>query len=390
MCPGLLPGAARVALNQTAAVLNPLDDLPVHQTPEPIAHPVSGDRNHYDRYFFNGYSVDDGLYFAVALGIYPNRQVMDASLSVIADGVQTSVHASRRAPADRTVLEAGPVKVRVDEPLHRLAVEVGPNDAGVTASLTFTARTVACEEPRFVQRGAGNRIVFDYTRLTQFGSWTGWIDVAGERIDVSSLLGSRDRSWGVRPVGEPVPEPPGALPQFFWLWAPVNFGDLCTHFDVQEDARGHRWHHNGVRLPVADPDASSWFDPAGPGGEQMAAVEWSIAWRPGTRRADRATITLSPATGEDTVVDLEPVLDFQMLGLGYLHPTWGHGVWKGEAATEVERWRPADLDPMLPQHLHVQQLCRATSAGRQGTGILEILAIGPHAPSGFTELLDPA
>ncbi|GAC1305726.1 MAG: hypothetical protein NVSMB16_01350 [Acidimicrobiales bacterium] len=86
-------------------MLNPLDDLPVHQTSEPVAHPVSGDRNHYDRYFFNGYAPDATLYLAAALGVYPNRQVMDAAFSVIADGVQTSIHASRRAPADRRVLQ---------------------------------------------------------------------------------------------------------------------------------------------------------------------------------------------------------------------------------------------------------------------------------------------
>ena len=127
-----------------------------------------------------------------------------------------------------------------------------------------------------------------------------------------------------------------------------------------------------------------------PGGESMAEVDWDITWRPGTRRADRASIRLTPASGDPLTVVMEPLMDFQMLGLGYLHPTWGHGVWKGEHATEVERWRVDELDPMAPQHLHVQQLCRATAGARTGIGILEILAIGPHAPAGFTELLDPA
>ena len=34
------------------------DDYPVHQTSEPIAQVGTGDRNFYDRYFFNGYSRD--------------------------------------------------------------------------------------------------------------------------------------------------------------------------------------------------------------------------------------------------------------------------------------------------------------------------------------------
>lgn len=81
-------------------MLTHLDEYPIHQTPEPIAHPSTGDRNFYDRYFFNGYDADGEIFFAVALGLYPNRRVMDASLSVIRDGVQRSIHASRLAPAE--------------------------------------------------------------------------------------------------------------------------------------------------------------------------------------------------------------------------------------------------------------------------------------------------
>jgi hypothetical protein len=84
------------------------------------------------------------------------------------------------------------------------------------------------------------------------------------------------------------------------------------------------------------------------------------------------------------------LLTFQMLGLGYLHPTWGHGLWKGEEAVEVESWRLDECAPMDPRYLHVQQLCRARLDGKEGVGVLEILVIGAHAPSGFQSLLDPA
>ena len=51
-------------------MLSKFDDYPIHQTPEPIAHPVTGDRNFYDRYFFNGFSRDGELFFAAAIGLY--------------------------------------------------------------------------------------------------------------------------------------------------------------------------------------------------------------------------------------------------------------------------------------------------------------------------------
>jgi hypothetical protein len=90
------------------------------------------------------------------------------------------------------------------------------------------------------------------------------------------------------------------------------------------------------------------------------------------------------------VITLEPLVTFQMLGLGYLHPEWGHGMWRGPEAVGGEVWTLAELDPMEPRHLHVQQVCRAKAKGREGVGVLEQLVIGPHRPSGFEGILDPA
>jgi hypothetical protein len=355
-------------------VLNRLDDFPVHQTPEPLAHVATGDRNAYDRYFFNGYAGDGSLFFAVAFGVYPNRFVQDAHLSVVRDGVQTSLHASRRAAPDRTDTAAGPIRIEVVEPMRRLRVTAGPNEAGLEADLTFVARTEAVEEPRFTHR-SGTRVTMDYTRFTQFGAYEGWLAVDGERLDVGGLLGSRDRSWGIRSVGEREAGAPGGAPQFFWLWAPLSFDDACLHFDVQEDAAGRRWHRNGVVVPLLGEGEPAPVDD----------VDHRIAWRPGTRRSDGAVVRM----GEHEV-ELEPVLDFQMLGIGYLHPEWNHGTWKGEEAVGAERWELAGLEPLAPQHLHVQQLVRARWGERTGVGVLEQLVIGPHEPSGFRDLLDGA
>ena len=87
---------------------------------------------------------------------------------------------------------------------------------------------------------------------------------------------------------------------------------------------------------------------------------------------------------------------FQMLGLGYGHPKWAHGRHHGEALTvEREDFVPAELDPMLPHHLHIQALVGVTMTApdgsvRRGKGVLEQLVLGPHTPSGFRDVLDPA
>ena len=79
-------------------MLSSFDDFPVHQTSLPIAQTASADLNHYDRYFFNGYTRDARLYFAAAMGLYPNRHVADAAFSV----VHRRRHASTRARSTST------------------------------------------------------------------------------------------------------------------------------------------------------------------------------------------------------------------------------------------------------------------------------------------------
>ena len=364
-------------------MLTKLDDYPLHQTAEPIAQPSTGDRNFYDRYFFNGYTRSGDLFFAAALGVYPNRRVMDAAFSVVRGGKQWVVRASRLAPLERTETTVGPISVEVVEPLRTLRIRVGDNDHGVRADLTFAARTAPIEEPRFTHRVHG-RLVMDSTRLTQFGAWQGSLAVDGHTIamDPAHVLGCRDRSWGIRMVGEPEGGAPGMFPQFFWLWAPINFDDVCVHFDVNEDGDGRRWHANGNLARVGDfgDDAITF----------TKAVDHRIDWKAGTRRAASAAIELTPHGGAPVRVALEPLVTFQMRGLGYFEPEWGHGMWKGDLAVGGDVWTLAELDPLEPRHLHVQQVCRARMDGREGIGVLEQLVIGPHAPSGFHSLIDGA
>ena len=373
-------------------MLTPFDDFPVHQTPEPVAHFGQASRNAYDRYFFNGYTADGELFFAVAMGLYPNRHVIDASISMVLDGRQHSLHASGRAPLDRRETAVGPIRVEVVEPFRTLRVVGDDPERGWSVDLVFSARTPVVEEPRFTQRSA-QLVTFDYTRLAQWGSWSGSLTVGDTTVSLDGLevLGCRDRSWGIRPVGEresggaPVPGTGG----FFWLWAPLNFDDVCTHFDSNEYPDGRPWHRYGAVVPVLESPDAPVFGPEAEV-EPMRQADWHIEWESGTRRARAATIELSPWRGDTERIELTPILTFQMLGLGYLHPEWNHGTWHGELAVDAETWTLADLDPLDHKHLHVQQLVRATWGERTGIGVLEQLAIGPHEPSGFTGLLDGA
>jgi len=363
-------------------MLTKADDYPVHQTPEPIAF-AGGDRNFYDRYFFNGYSADGALFFAAAMGFYPQLGIADGAFCLVIDGVQHNLRASRHiAGGERLDLEAGPIRITVVEPLQKLRVTVAGNDSGITADLTFTARHAAIEEPRFTRRN-GTRLFMDYTRMTQNGGWAGTITTPSGVItlDPATTLGTRDRSWGIRPVGAPEPQPPpqGNLAQFFWLWSPCNFPGHAVFAHSNDDAAGLPWNRRAVVAPL--------------GGEpvDIDAVELALRYTPGTRRLAELRVTL----GDRGELVLTPgARNFYMHGLGYTHPVWGHGLDHGPLQIAHDRIDLATFDDNVPGNMHIQALSAARlvwdGAEHNGLGVLEQLLIGPHAPSGFTGLFDPA
>ena len=122
----------------------------------------------------------------------------------------------------------------------------------------------------------------------------------------------------------------------------------------------------------------------------MADARHAIQWEPGTRRSRSAEFTFTSREGETFEIALEPMIRFQMLGIGYQHPEWGHGLWKGELAMAAEAWKQDEIDPLDYKHIHVHQICRARMGDRTGVGTLETVVFGAHAPSGFREILDGA
>jgi hypothetical protein len=357
------------------------DDFPLHQTSEPIAF-AGTDRNFYDRYFFNGYSPDGSVFFAAAMGFYPQLGIVDASFCVVIDGVQHNLRASRRSGGERLDLSVGPIALSIDAPLEVVTLRVGANDGPLTAELTFSGRHFPIEEPRFIRRN-GTRLFMDYTRMTQNGRWSGWLSVDGQRADVGSdWTGTRDRSWGVRPVGasEPQPPPEGNFNQFFWLWTPCNFEDRSLFFHSNDDGGGNPWNRRAVI--ARDGGTEEHFD----------ASTFDATWTPGSRRIANMTadlgrgrsLTLSPAG---------PV--FAMSGLGYTHPVWGHGLDHGpELAVAHDSMAEGERGWGNPLAMHIQALVAAElddgGSIHRGVGVLEQLFVGPHSPTGLTGLMDPA
>ena len=359
------------------------DEYPIHQTPEPVAF-AGSDRNFYDRFFFNGYNADGSVFFAAAFGVYPHLNVMDGAVSILKDGVQKSVHVSRILGMERMDTKVGPLSIEVVEPLKRIHLKL-EEAQGLALDVTFTGRHFPIEEPRFTHRD-GPRMIMDCTRMTQNGHWNGTMSVDGETIKIEGYYGTRDRSWGVRPIGarDPQPTVPVHMPQFYWLWAPTNFPNLSLYYHVNEDAYGSPWNTRSVLAM----DQACREDLM-----HLNRPRMDVEWEPGTRRVAKAVLHVSDHQGRDHTVTYEPLSVFQMKGIGYGHTSWAHGVFKGGYAIEREDFEPPNMAWNELDNLHIQAIVKATHVGpggqgSEGIGILEQLCLGPHGPSGWKDVMD--
>lgn len=366
-------------------MLTKADDYPIHQLPVPIAF-AGTDRNFYDRFFFNGYSKNGDLFIAFALGVYPHLNVMDGSFCVWRNGKQYNVHVSRLLHMERLDTKIGPYAVEIVEPLKKLRVTLGDNEYGVKGDVTFTARALPVEEPRFIHH-SGPRTTMDYTRMTQNGVYEGWVEIEGERIEIrpDDVWGTRDRSWGVRPVGlqDSQPVAPPKPPQFYWLWGPSNFDDRFVLYHNNAEASGESFNTAAVMGMLGDVPA-----------QHMKTCSSVVNFKSGTRHAKSAVAEFSDGkTNWKLTYDCQ--WQFYMAGLGYMNPTWGHGHYKGENVIGFELFETDKENEMQFDRQHVQAFSFLTlenDAGEtfKGSGVLEQLSFGPHEPSGFKDLLDPA
>ncbi len=373
-------------------MLSSFDDFYIHQTSRPIATPATSDRNAYDRSFFNGYTDTGDLYFGISSARYPNLEIQDCALTIVYGGKQHAFYASRRAPTDPRDMSTGPFHIEILEPMMTLRVVVEDNDTGIGADLHWIPRTAHFPEDHqsLTPQQIGRWMIA--TRMNQFGFWSGEIRLPDETITVNpeQTYGTKDRSWGVRPVGDPAPSgAPRQRKGFKFFWAPIHWSDHVTHMGIFEGDRGEVWHWDGFQLP-AYTDATLIPGIEDPDIRRFKSVAHDFAWKSGTRNVSGGTLTMEQHEGDPIVVELEPILSVRMKGMGYGHPKWGHGFWKGELAIGSESWNLDDIEPLRPENVHIQEVIRVQSGDSVGVGVLEQLVVGPYPRYGFKELLDGA
>jgi len=362
--------------------LSSWDDYPVHQAAETVRHATTSDRNFYDRYYFNCHADDGSAFLIFGLGQYPNLAVQDAFVCVVSGDDHRVVRASREL-GDRMDTSVGPLRVEVIRPLHELRIVCEPNEhSDVSVDLRWVGSIPAFEEPRQYVRRHG-RTLFDSMRLAQTGRWSGTIRSGGTTFDVTPdrWWGTRDRSWGIRPVGEE--EPAGIRTEGqmtgMWNYAPMQFEDHSILYILNEHDDGHREHEEAVRI-WNDPDREP---------EWLGRPEHAAVITPGTRRIESSTLSFPDAPGGAIDVAVEPLMDcWLMLGTGYgIEADWRHGMYQGPLVVQgVEIDYRRDADRLFGL---VDQVARFTQTGgvadgAVGSGLHEFFFIGDYSRYGLS------
>ncbi|MFF7950959.1 hypothetical protein [Streptomyces griseorubiginosus] len=356
----------------------PLDEYPVHQVPLSMKYVATGDRNAYDRCIFHVLDHEGRALLILGLGVYPNLGVIDAYATLRLGDTLHAVRASDALRDDaRTDLGVGPLRILVERPLRDFVVscEADPDDPdGLSYEITWTADFPALWEPHHLQR-RGGRLTLEGRRFVQAGHCDGWIRVAGQEIRVEGWTGTRDRSWGVRPVpgeegGRFAEEQP--TEGFHWIWCPVRFEDRFLMVIVQEDADGHRSLNDATMVRPGHRD------------RQLGWPQPEITYRPGTRHPERALVHLGDVR-KPMELEVE-VLTSSPLALGAGYPPaddWQHGTWQGRDWTDRRTYDLSREHPLAAFGV-TDHAARFRLDGRVGHGIFEHGSFGRHDPSGFT------
>ncbi|MCA9503206.1 MAG: hypothetical protein H6748_17990 [Spirochaetaceae bacterium] len=368
--------------------ISPMDEYLAHQTTETFDYVFTSDRNFYDRYYFNMHDSKGDFFMVAGLGQYPNLGVTDAFAAISHGSKQYVVRASRALGSDRLDTSVGPFRVEVIEGLQSLRLRCDENEWGLSFDIRFDGAVPALEEPKTFVRNR-SRVMQDVSRYCQVGHYTGSVTVAGQTYDVTPdhWQGARDRSWGVRPVGER--EAPGIAIEdmknnvhgFFHQWIPLQLDRGMYKVMLDRDYEGRMIVEEAAFIPSI----------GRPGGiRHFGTPEIEIDFISGTREMKSAR-TRMPALepgGEDVTFTSTPLRTVYLAaGTGYIaSEEWGHGHYKGPLVVQGETFDMSTQAQRSRYAMLNETLCRFDlSTGEVAYGMHENMCLGVYRPFGFDE-----
>ena len=352
-------------------MLTSQDDWIGHQTPGVFAQAGGGDPRFTERYWYTGHPIEGAeIIFDIGLGYYPNKNVMDGFAGVTIGRKQHNFRASRALGRSPLKTEVGPLRIEILEGMSRHRLTLIDNDSGISFSLEFNATFPAALEKQNYRERKGV-VEEDLARVAQFGRWTGWIVVAGERYEVTPerWWGQRDRSWGLRSEMRTDEErPPVATHRnFFWTWSMLQFEQSAIALFLKERTPGQPHYLSGSEFK-READGSVIH-------REIVTVDHKIEWAddPLGQTIDRAEMTITFDDGRSRVVKMtgQTPRFYLKAGLYGGLQGWSQGDDRGEFHAAHDVW---DLDDPSARRIartlsdHVMKL---ESEGEFGYGISE-------------------
>jgi len=373
--------------------LLPGDEALTHQIADTLAVVSTSDPSWTEKVCAMAARRDGSLSLGFGLGRYPNRNVMDGYGGASRGVEQWTVRASRAlAPEpERTVI--GPITYEVLDPLHAVRFALDANDTQPLAfDWVFESKLPAQLEERSHRRSAsGLRVATDLVRYHQIGVASGWIQLDGERHEITpdDWVSTRDHSWGVRyDVGVPPtdvdPTDPMDGLSFLMFWCPslLEAADGSTY--------GLFFHLIEVSAPgFVHAQAIGGFEYPDGRVDPIIGIHPEMGFDPHNRRLQSGRVHFTMADGSTRTIGMEVLGDtgFHLgAGLYFGFDGFHHGQWRGPLHVDGEHIANCS-DPTAARRLHQirDTVVRITDPTGGGTGVgnCQPIAVGPFDDLGL-------
>jgi hypothetical protein len=208
-----------------------MDELFVHQIPEPLPNVATHHEHWRESLFFIAHPRDGlGDVVILTLAHFPAREEMDALQLGRIGGVPTLARHARPYDGDPHTMAVGPVRIDIVEPFRTVHLRVDEcAESPLAVDLTFTARTHAYGLRRGTMR-AGHELIWDQSHMVQSGTYRGTVRHAGTTYELDDWWGQRDHSWGIRDHAR--------CP--LWMWLAIQLPDgmaALWHWELPNGAR---------------------------------------------------------------------------------------------------------------------------------------------------------
>jgi len=361
-------------------MLTEMDDTLFHQTADVMAYTPVSDHRFFDRSVYGIYGPDDRIHIVTSIGVYKNNDVMDGFvMAQVNSEKQYNQRYSRRLSNDYQNVVLGPLHYQVIEPMKRHRISLAKGDHPVSFDLEWKAVLPAHLEARHFVRHHG-RIVRDYSRFDQFAKTDGWIEIAGDRTEVSDWFSWRDHAWGVRPgVGgfEPntgaLDTAAGYLAVYFWFLT----DDYGGFIQSQEDGDGNvRYRYGIVDSRKGEPSV------------EIVDFHHDVEFVSGARVYRRARFRFTTSDGRQWEAEVEPIgRGWVFKGSGYnygYNDQRGLGFFRGDYLEEQDVYGitdPEDVvlpDGSIERPLHREQFANVIVDGKPGQAHCVVQNTGVH------------